>query len=179
MCPVILAKENEKKVVFISTKIKDWFVMGIRQSYVLDWVQVRIGMCCLNDCDLLYKHQQGHKCVFDLQKSRVGHMSVELAGTTVCITLSLTFTCYHSLPIIPLPSLPRRSAVCPVELLLVCECWVCVHHGEPPSCCGGQLLSPCVQRGFLYEVAEQPCSQIDMHSLFQDPSSSRSMCQSR
>lgn len=61
----------------------------------------------------------------------------------------------------------------------VCVSGVCVHHGEPPTCRGSQLLGPCVQRDFLHEAAEQPCYQNTMPTLFQDPSSSWKMCKSR
>lgn len=62
---------------------------------------------------------------------------------------TVTYLYSPVIPITPLPSVSvgalislsrlfhRRGAVCPVELLLVCECRVCVHHGEPAPCCGG------------------------------------------
>eukprot|EP00064_Thunnus_orientalis_P004856 superscaffoldBa00000458_g4869 len=85
------------------------------------------------------------------------------------------------------PVLHKARTVCKggvLSILLssswcVCVSGVCVHHGEPPTCRGSQLLGPCVQRDFLHEAAEQPCYQNTMPTLFQDPSSSWEMCKSR
>lgn len=107
---------------------------------------------------------EGHTYVLVLQVNRSGHID------TLIFTFTLLSSSYSSLPVTSLPLsvcwcpylsrfsclFPRRGAACAVELLLVCECRVCVHHGEPPTCSDDQLLGPCVQRGFLCEAAERP-----------------------
>lgn len=152
-----------------------------------------VHMCVLKE--KMWLHQQvlrKHNCVLDLQRSRVD-IFLELVGTTdyyvrACAVALTAENChchtpspvrFSSLPITPLPSL-SPGGVLPVLLSSSwCVCWVCVHHGEPPTCCGGQLLGACAHRGFPCEAAEQPCCQIVMPSLFQDPSSSRTVCESR